>query len=297
MGNTKSELCVWAVSQQMTLNYNQLKELRDVCLRESNGRSFMLSRQQLRTCLEKAAISAAPDGEIILDLFTMWDVDGTDTINMYYFLNGLCPLAVGKEETLRGFLRFVLEFNDVDNGGKIRQAVLQQVLESTFQEIMTQENHSQCSMMIGFLHLYSFAPSGMNATISLLGDTALSQKSLFQIVAGVVGSSNELFGKSSTMDGIAHTHVVRVLAFDPCVQKLVGQKHSTTDHRGGTSEGWNNESLDCEKYPGGSKRLDMSMDSVVDMDDNPVLISSSLSTDANIDLYGCGDACLPILAL
>lgn len=141
MGNTKSsELCVWAVSQQMTMNYKQLKELRDVCFLESNGRSFMLSRQQLRTCLEKAAISAAPDGEIILDLFTMWDVDGTDTINMYYFLNGLCPLAVGKGETLRSFLRFVLEFNDVDETGKIRQAVLQQVFESAYQE-MTQEKN------------------------------------------------------------------------------------------------------------------------------------------------------------
>lgn len=127
--------------------------------------------------------------------------------------------------------------------------------------------------------------SGMNATISLLGDTALSQKSLFQIVAGVVGSSNELFGKSSTIDGIAHAHVVRVLAFDPYIQKLITQKHSAAE---------NGLTVDAEET---GIAMNESKDSIDDTDDSPVLISSSLSMDVNNDPYGCGGVCLPILAL
>eukprot|EP00527_Entomoneis_sp_CCMP2396_P000566 CAMPEP_0198150432 /NCGR_PEP_ID=MMETSP1443-20131203/50914_1 /TAXON_ID=186043 /ORGANISM="Entomoneis sp., Strain CCMP2396" /LENGTH=80 /DNA_ID=CAMNT_0043815729 /DNA_START=18 /DNA_END=257 /DNA_ORIENTATION=+ len=80
MGNTqmKSEMKTWAVSQRVSMNHDRLIELRDACFQETKPDADALSRQQLRKCLEKTGVSYDPDGEIILDLFTMWDVEDID---------------------------------------------------------------------------------------------------------------------------------------------------------------------------------------------------------------------------
>uniref|UniRef100_A0A7S2YNV2 EF-hand domain-containing protein n=1 Tax=Entomoneis paludosa TaxID=265537 RepID=A0A7S2YNV2_9STRA len=194
MGNTvgKSEMKTWAVSQRVHMDHDRMVELRDACLLVTKSPSVPLTRLQLRQCLEKTGVSFAPDGEIILDLFTMWDVNHLDQVPQVPFLLSLCPLACQPEETLRSFLRFVLEFQDVEKTGFIVEKDLIQVLET------------------------------VNTTVSLLGDSPLSKKRIYNVTYEVVGST-ALIGKESAGEKMSLNDVVNVLAFDPSIRKCLSQ--------------------------------------------------------------------------
>jgi len=201
MGNTqmKSEMKTWAVSQRVSMNHDRLIELRDACFQETKPDADALSRQQLRKCLEKTGVSYDPDGEIILDLFTMWDVEDIDLVPQVSFLHSLCPLMCEKNETLRSFLRSTLEFHDVGRTGYVGQADLILILES------------------------------LNRTISLLGDSPLSKKRIYNMVYEVVGST-ALLGKRNTSKHMSHIDVVNMLAFDPWIRKLLSQQSTKELH-------------------------------------------------------------------
>jgi len=134
MGNAvgKSKMNTWAVSNRVSMNHDRLTELRNACFEETRDPLAPLTRSQLRKCLEKTSISYSPDGEFVLDLFTMWDVSVEDQVEQVPFLLGLCPLACEESETLTSFLRFALGLLDVENTGFIIEPDLLLALKSTW---------------------------------------------------------------------------------------------------------------------------------------------------------------------
>jgi len=207
----------WAVSQRVHMDHDRMVELRDACLLVTKSPSVPLTRLQLRQCLEKTGVSFAPDGEIILDLFTMWDVNHLDQVPQVPFLLSLCPLACQPEETLRSFLRFVLEFQDVEKTGFIVEKDLIQVLESKCKSLVMITTY-HFFILTRLLHLVP----AVNTTVSLLGDSPLSKKRIYNVTYEVVGST-ALIGKESAGEKMSLNDVVNVLAFDPSIRKCLSQ--------------------------------------------------------------------------
>jgi len=195
----------WAVSNRVSMNHDRLTELRNACFEETRDPLAPLTRSQLRKCLEKTSISYSPDGEFVLDLFTMWDVSVEDQVEQVPFLLGLCPLACEESETLTSFLRFALGLLDVENTGFIIEPDLLLALKS------------------------------LNTTVSLMGDMGLSDNRIHTMVNEVVLSTS-LIDKESTRQILSINDVVSVLVFDPRLQRVLSQEESYNHRVSNVSE-------------------------------------------------------------
>ena len=72
------------------------------------------------------------DYNVILDLYTIWDMFGTEQVSLLNFMIGLVPLACQGQDNLRSILQLALELYDVEETGTVTAANLMKVLQSRF---------------------------------------------------------------------------------------------------------------------------------------------------------------------
>ena len=128
-----TRLKTWAIAGYISIDRDQCLRLRNSCLRWTDPSSPHLSRHTLEYAIQVSKIVQRPDAEIIMDLYTMWDVRGDGSVPLLPFFVGLSPLACHGDESFRAVLRYALQIAHVTDKRYIDRNELYVVLKSTFQ--------------------------------------------------------------------------------------------------------------------------------------------------------------------
>jgi len=179
-----------ALARTMPLSKHQLVDLKSECIVITCGchfQSFTIDRDSFRVALLDTMVEDS-DTDILDQLFTMWDMMGSDSIQYREFLVGVSPLASGPRDSLGSILHYSLALMDASNSGRITPYNLAKVLKA------------------------------INSTASFLGDGVLRTTEIQQIVQDVYGTSSP-----QTM---SHNDVVPRLVMHPKVHKFVDGKGS-----------------------------------------------------------------------
>ena len=72
------------------------------------------------------------DYDVILDLYTIWDMFGTEQVPTLNFVTSLSILACQEDDSLRSFLQLALDVYDVQESGTVTGDDLIKILQSTY---------------------------------------------------------------------------------------------------------------------------------------------------------------------
>ena len=128
--NNKVGMKTTALGSQMTFDRKLCIRLRNSALGLTAPTNPHLSRKVLSDSLQIANIDLFPDSEVIMDVYTMWDVRGDERVPLIPFFIGLCPLACQPTETFRAVLRFAISIANLRGRSDISSHTLYIVLKS-----------------------------------------------------------------------------------------------------------------------------------------------------------------------
>mmetsp|Transcript_20029 Transcript_20029/g.25808 ORF Transcript_20029/g.25808 Transcript_20029/m.25808 type:complete len:271 (+) Transcript_20029:115-927(+) len=201
-GKNDSGMKTTALASYMTFDRRHCIQLRNSALELTDPNTPYLSVKVLMHCLELVGVEAKPDAEIILDLYTMWDIKGDGRVPLMPFFVGLCPLSCQPNETFRSVLRFVFSLADLRGRGEIDSEELFVILKS------------------------------LNCTISYLGDGFLRSQIIYKIAQDAVESIECTRPHSS---GLRNQDVVNIIAAEPLILNVIGQRKPRRTRSSGAS--------------------------------------------------------------
>lgn len=174
-----------AMAQMMSITKTQLIELRNSCLqkgrrtsRDGHEKHKTFSREDLQDAMNNVKLDAN-DKDILDNLFTMWDKDGDNKVEIIYFLAGVSPLASTMDVETK--LLFAFEVFDVNNSGRIKKSDAVKIL------------------------------NGINSTASYFGDSVLNNKAIYVLVDDVYKDQAEIYYEEYTDLFASHPAVVQFI--------------------------------------------------------------------------------------
>jgi Ca2+-binding EF-hand superfamily protein len=131
MGNSQSGDCLFtaAVAKYMHLTKHQVILLQAATARRAKGAS--IKRKLFMRALDEVNVSKEPDRDILINLFTMWDLSGTGRVPAHEFIVGLSPLACGGE-SISTILSFALQIMDLEGNGRVSASEALVMLKSKY---------------------------------------------------------------------------------------------------------------------------------------------------------------------
>ena len=120
-----------AVAKKLHLTKHQVIVLHETMIRRAKGGDVpgSIKRKHFYRALEEADIFDEPDREILMLLFTMWDISGTNRVPAHEFVVGITPLACGGD-SISTVLSFALQIKDRKGEGKISPSEMMVLLKS-----------------------------------------------------------------------------------------------------------------------------------------------------------------------
>lgn len=214
-----------ALGSQMTFDRKLCIRLRNSALGLTAPTNPHLSRKVLSDSLQIANIDLFPDSEVIMDLYTMWDVRGDERVPLIPFFIGLCPLACQPTETFRAVLRFAISIANLRGRSDISSHTLYIVLKSmdllsATTKVSKSRNHTHHNNLP-----FSSSKSGLNCTVSYIGDSFLRSATLRDIVEHAAKCAVDTTRhRSGSKERLCSKLVIEMVAKEPVIVNILAQR-------------------------------------------------------------------------
>ena len=137
MGNQHSSshhdpLYTTAVANYMRLTKHKVILLQQAMERRRRRRNGTICQQHFCQALAEVKLHSTKDQDVLLNLFDLWDVQGTGRVPCDEFIIGLAPLACKRGESISTVLYFAMQLADVEGNGRISASETLLLLQSTY---------------------------------------------------------------------------------------------------------------------------------------------------------------------
>jgi hypothetical protein len=124
-------LATAAVAKYLRISKDNVWSLRTSLVELSNPDNMRIGRHLFQIAVSRSGIRPSAEGRVLNLLFTMFDAEGRDCVNVHDFVVGVAPLSC-PTESLSQMLRFCMQINDFDDTGEVCANQLVRLLHSTF---------------------------------------------------------------------------------------------------------------------------------------------------------------------
>jgi Ca2+-binding EF-hand superfamily protein len=158
-------MAVTAIADMMQLNRDGFMNFRNACLRSAKpsrtgNKGPTISRTNFRSCMKEVGLNPT-DTDIFEQLFTMWDKNGENNVNLLLFFASISTLASSMDVATK--LLFAFEVFDVQTTGRLKQTDAVKIL------------------------------GGINTTASYFGDAVITPQAIEVIVEDTFKDEKEIY--------------------------------------------------------------------------------------------------------